>query len=61
MSKKSGKHIHPVCRVSATQAQREAWARAAKGKPFAVHARLLLDRDAEDKGIAINDKIKGEK
>lgn len=53
----SGKHIHPVCRVPATHAQREAWSRAARGKPFAVHARELLDAHAEAQGIRIADKI----
>jgi hypothetical protein len=53
----SGKHKHPVCRIPATHAQREAWARAAHGQPFSVHARDLLDRDAEEKGIEIAEKI----
>jgi hypothetical protein len=54
---RSGKHIHPVCRIPATHAQREAWARAAHGEPFAVHARRLLDANAEAQGIEIEDKI----
>jgi hypothetical protein len=53
----SGKHKHPVCRIPATHAQREAWARAAHGQPFSVHARGLLDAHAEAQGIEIADKI----
>jgi len=53
----SGKHIHPVRRIPATHAQRAAWARAAHGQPFAVHARALLDGHAEAQGIEIADKI----
>ena len=53
----SGKHKHPVCRIPATHAQREAWARAAHGQPFSVHARGLLDAHAEAQGIEISDKI----
>lgn len=56
-SRPSGKHKHPVCRVPATHEQRRAWAIAARGKPFAVHARGLLDADAEAQGIEITEKI----